>query len=144
MKNRHVYVLPSAAMLETALEVARRVGVDDADLAVVARHDIELQLDPEPLMQETSRLSGVLNGLSAVTVPTLGVSVAGAGLLAQLGDNLANWFPALAGHDEADVRRAYHDRVEAGQILLVIDAGQELWNAVVAALTVEVGGEALA
>lgn len=144
MKNRHVYALPSPAALTAALEAARRCGVDDADLAVVARHDIELQLDPDSLMHETSRVSGLLAGLSTVTVPAFGVSVAGAGLLAQLGDNLANWFPALAGHDEAEVRKAYQDRIDAGQILLVVDAAPEMWNAVTAVLTVEADAESLA
>jgi hypothetical protein len=140
--HRHVYALRDRTMLENALAAARRAGVDDADLAVVARHDIELQLDPDTLMHDTSRVSGVLAGLSAVTMPTLGVSVAGAGLLAQLGDNLASWFPALAGHDEEKLRKAFQQRVDGGQILLVVDAAPEMHNEVTKLLTVA-GAEAL-
>ena len=138
MKSRHVYALRDRAMLENALAAARRAGVADDDLAIVARHDIELAIDPEAPTHEGSRITGLLAGLSAVTVPTLGVSVAGAGLLAMLGDSFANWVPALAGEAaNDDVRSTFAQRIEDGQLLLVVDAAPEMHNEVTAALTVE-------
>lgn len=142
MKHRHVYALRDRATLENALAAARRCGVDDDDLAVVARHDIELQLDPETPVHDGTRITGLLAGLSAVTVP-FGVSIAGASLLAQLGDNLASWFPALNADANDDVRAAFHQRVEDGQLLLVVDAPPELHNEVTKVLTVEADAEAL-
>jgi hypothetical protein len=143
MKNRHVYALRDRTTLENALAAARRCGIDDDDLAVVARHDIELQLDPEKTpVHDGTRITGLLAGLSAVTVP-FGVSIAGAGLLAQLGDNLASWFPALNADANDDVRAAFHQRVEDGQLLLVVDAPPELHNEVTKVLTAEVGAETL-
>ena len=43
MKTRTVYALDSLPRLTNAMDAARGCGVPDDDLAVVARHDIELE-----------------------------------------------------------------------------------------------------
>lgn len=136
MKTRTVYALDSLPRLTNAMEAARGCGVTDDDLAVVARHDIELRIDPDaPEPAPHGQLTGLLAGLSAVTVPTLGVSIAGAGLINLIGNAVGGWVPALAGDTVDDeVRRRYHDEVEAGRILLVVDAEPELQARVSAAL----------
>ena len=136
MKTRRVYALDSLPRLTNALDAARSGGVADSDLAVVARHDIELRIDPEaPEPQAHGQLTGLLAGLSAITVPTLGVSVAGAGLINLIGNTIGGWIPALAGDTASDaVRRRYQDEVDAGRILLVVDAPPERHPAVQSAL----------
>jgi hypothetical protein len=95
------------------------------------------------LHDEHGRLTGLIAGLNAVAVPTLGISIAGAGMLNLLGANLEGWVPHLAGEDaDDDIRAAFRDRIERGEILLVVDAAPERYNEVTAALTVE-GAEAL-
>ena len=127
MKTRHVYAIDSLPRLTNAMDAARGCGVHDDDLAVVARHDIELRIDPDaPEPAPHGQLTGLLAGLSAVTVPTLGVSFAGAGLINLIGSAVGGWVPALAGDTVDDeVRRRYHDEVEAGRILLVVDVSPE-------------------
>lgn len=136
MKTRYVYALESLPRLTNAMDAARGCGVPDEDLAVVARHDIELRIDPDaPEPEPHGQLTGLLAGLSAVTVPTLGVSIAGAGLINLIGNAVGGWVPALAGDTVDDeVRRRFHDEVEAGRILLVVDAEPELHDRVDAAL----------
>ena len=128
MKTRYVYAIDSLPRLTNAMDAARGCGVTDDDLAVVARHDIELRIDPEaPEPAPHGQLTGLLAGLSAVTVPTLGVSIAGAGLINLLGNAVGGWVPALAGDTVDDeVRRRFHDEVESGRILLVVDATPEM------------------
>lgn len=139
MKSRHVYALKDRPQLDRALAAARACGVDEHDLSIVARHDIEMAVDPDmPEHDEHGRLNGLLAGLSAVTVPTLGVSIAGAGLINYLGDNFSNWVPGLTGgDDDDDVRAQFDARIERGEILLVIDAAPEMHNAVHAMLVAE-------
>jgi len=136
MKTRTVYALDTLPRLTNAMDAARGCGVPDDDLAVVARHDIELRIDPDaPEPAPHGQLTGLLAGLSAVTVPTLGVSIAGAGLINLIGNAVGGWVPALAGDTVDDeVRRRYHDEVEAGRILLVVDAEPERQARVATAL----------
>ena len=136
MKTRYVHAIESLPRLTNAMDAARGCGVTDDDLAVVARHDIELRIDPDaPEPAPHGQLTGLLAGLSAITVPTLGVSIAGAGLINLIGNAVGGWVPALAGDTVDDeVRRRYHDHVEAGRILLVVDAEPERQARVAAAL----------
>lgn len=123
-KNRSVFAVENLAQLEDALSAARDAGIADEDIALVARHDIELELDPESSEpDEHGRVRGLLAGLSAVTVPTLGVSLAGAGMLNLLGSNFAGWTHPVAGdHADDDVRERYKALVETGVLLVVVHA----------------------
>ena len=143
MKTRHVYALKDRAQLDAAVHAVRGLGVADDDLAIVARHDIELAVDPDATHDEHGRLTGLIAGLTAVAVPTLGISLAGAGMLNLLGANLEGWAPRIAGEDaEEDVRERFEARIAAGEILLVVESAPEMHNAVTSALTVE-GAESL-
>lgn len=138
MNPRHVYALASVERLQTALDALRGLGLADEQLSVVARHDIELQVHPDtPDPDAHGRVRGLLAGLSAVTVPTLGVSVAGAGLLTMLGTQAASWVPAIAGDSATDdVRAAFEERIDNGEVLLVVDAPPEVQIAAAEQLTV--------
>ncbi len=139
MKSRHVYALKDRQKFDAAVAAVRACGVDDDDISIVARHDIELAIDPEAPHDEHGRLAGLLAGLSAVTVPTLGVSIAGAGLLNLLGANLGAWVRGVSGehdHEDDDVRAYFQERIDRGEILLVVDAAPEMHGAVNAQLVV--------
>ena len=74
----------------------------------------------------------------AIAVPVLGISIAGAGMLNLLGANLEGWAPHIAGEDaEQDVREQFAQRIERGEILLVVEAAPEMHNTVTAFLTAE-------
>lgn len=140
MKSRHVYALKDRRQLEAALAAVRGAGVEDHDLSIIARHDIEMTVDDDSVHDEHGRLTGLIAGLSAVTVPTLGVSIAGAGLLSLLGTNIAGWIPGLTGDDaDDDVRATFQDRIDRDEILLVVDAAPEMHNAVNAVMVVHGG-----
>lgn len=69
----------------------------------------------------------MLVGLGAVAVPTLGVTIAGAGLLAALGGAIGGWSAALAGSAVPnEVRRRFEAEIARGRILLVLDSDKEL------------------
>ena len=138
MKTRHVYAVRDRPHLDAALRAVRACGVADDDLAIVARHDIELAVDPDALHDEHGRLTGLIAGLNAVAVPVLGISLAGAGMLNLLGANLEGWAPHIAGEDaEEDVRERFRERIARGGILLVVEAAPEMHSAVTAALTTQ-------
>ena len=144
MKTRHVYAVRDRPHLDAALRAVRACGVADDDLAIVARHDIELAVDPDALHDDHGRLTGLIAGLNAVAVPVLGISLAGAGMLNLLGANLEGWAPHIAGEDaEQDVRDRFAERIERGEILLVVEAAPEMRNAVNGVLVAE-GAEELA
>ena len=138
MKTRHVYAIRDRPQLEAALRAVRGCGVADDDLAIVARHDIELAVDPDALHDAHGRLTGLIAGLNAGAVPVLGISIAGAGMLNLLGANLEGWAPHIAGEDaEQDVRDRFDQRIERGEILLVVEAAPEMRNAVNGVLVAE-------
>ena len=142
-ENRSVFAVEDLGQLEDALSAARDAGIADEDIALVARHDIELELDPsEP--DEHGRVRGLLAGLSAVTVPTLGVSLAGAGMLNLLGSNLAGWTGHAAGdHANDDVRERYKALVDSGTLLVVVQAESAERHAAAHAAMVAAGARPL-
>ena len=144
-ENRSVFAVDDLARLEDALTAAREAGIADDDIALVARHDIELELDPEASEpDEHGRERGLLAGLSAVTVPTLGVSLAGAGMLNLLGSNLAGWTGHAAGdHANDDVRERYRALVESGALLVVVQADSAERHAAAHAAMVAAGARPL-
>ncbi|HEY9144315.1 MAG TPA: hypothetical protein VIM90_09805 [Arenimonas sp.] len=144
-ENRSVFAVDDLARLEDALTAAREAGIADDDIALVARHDIELELDPEASdPDEHGRARGLLAGLSAVTVPTLGVSLAGAGMLNLLGSNLAGWTGHAAGdHANDDVRERYRALVESGALLVVVQADSAECHAAAHAAMVAAGARPL-
>ncbi len=143
--NRSVFAVDNLAQLEDALTAARESGIADEDIALVARHDIELELDPEASdPDEHGRVRGLLAGLSAVTVPTLGVSLAGAGMLNLLGSNLAGWTGHAAGdHANDDVRERYQSLVESGVLLVVVQTDSPERHAAAHAAMVGAGARPL-
>jgi len=136
MKTRRIYATPNLAAAQAALGAACDAGIDRDRLSLIARSDIEMEAVPDDLREaHTDAIPaalrgaagggavGLVAGLVAVAVPPLGITLAGAGLMAAIGALVGSWSSALVGASVPDpVRRRFESAIEAGQILLVVDA----------------------
>ena len=148
MKHRRIYASPNLAAAQAALGAARDTGIDPDDLSLIARSDIEMDAVPDNLREaHTDMVPAALRGaagggavglgagLVAVAVPPLGITLAGAGLMAAVGALVGSWSSALVGATVPDpVRRQFEDAIQAGQILLVVDAEEPALDAAEAAV----------
>lgn len=139
MKTRHVFSTPDLDTAKTTMAAARRAGIPDEDLLLVARADIELDAIPSDRQEADSDFipaalrgagyggaAGLLAGLVAVVVAPIGLTLAGAGAIAVAGALVGSWASALMGSSLPDpVRRKFEDEIRAGNILVVIDATKE-------------------
>lgn len=144
MKLRHVFSTPDLATAELAMEAARTGGVNDDDILLVARSDIEVESIPDERKEADTDLmpaaargagygagAGLLAGLVAVAIPPLGVTLAGAAATTVAGAVVGCWASALVGSSLPDpIRRNFHDEIEAGNILVVVDASKETLTAI--------------
>ena len=140
MKLRHVFITPDLPTAEAAIRAARDAGVEDDDLLLVARSDVEMDDIPDDRKEaDTDMLpaavrgagygagAGLLAGLVAVAIPPLGITLAGAGAATVAGAAVGSWASALMGSSLPDpIRRKFHDEIEAGNILVVVDGTDEL------------------
>lgn len=136
MKTRHVYTTPDLPAAREAVAAARSAGIDDNDILLVARSDIELDAVPDDRKEADSDMlpaaargaglgagAGLLAGLVAVAIPPLGVTLAGAAATTLAGAAVGSWSAALMGSSLPDpVRRRFEARIEAGEVLVVVDA----------------------
>jgi hypothetical protein len=132
MKTRCVFSTPDLA-------AAREAGIDDGDISLVAREDIELEKIPDHLMQGRNDFypaavrggvcgggTGLLLGLIAVAVPPLGVTLAGAAAMTIAGAAFGTCIGEMVGFEVPDVvSRKFKDEIAAGRILVVIDASKD-------------------
>lgn len=148
MKTRHVFVIDSVRSATAAVSAAREAGIEDGDISLIARSDIEMEEVPQHLKNAatdfvpaamrgalTGGSMGLVGGLIAVAVPAIGLTVAGVGLAALAGAAVGTWVSALAGSAVPDeVRRCFESEIVAGRILIVIDETDEVMTAAEAAL----------
>lgn len=139
MKTRHVFSTPDLDTAKAAMAAARAAGVHDEDILLVARADIELDAIANEHQEADSDFvpaalrgagyggaAGLLAGLVAVVVAPIGLTLAGAGAVAVAGALVGSWASALMGSSLPDpVRRQFEDEIQAGNILLVIDATKQ-------------------
>ena len=135
MKVRHVYSTPNLEAAHTALTAARRAGIPDSDLSLIARSDVELEKIPDDRKDAHTDFApaavrglaeggatGLLAGLVAMAIPPLGVTLAGALAVGAVSALVGAWTNALMGASTPDpVRKAFEGEIEAGRILLVVD-----------------------
>lgn len=140
MRTRHVYTTPDLPTARSAIAAARSAGIDDDDILLVARSDIELDAVPDNRKQADSDMlpaaargagmgagAGLLAGLVAVAIPPLGVTLAGAAAATVAGAAVGSWSAALMGSSLPDpIRQRFEGRIEAGEILMVVDAPAEV------------------
>ncbi len=139
MKTRHVFSTPDLETAKSVMTAARRAGIEDHDILLVARADIQLDVIPGERQEADSDFipaalrgagyggaAGLLAGLVAVVVAPIGLTLAGAGAVALAGALVGSWASALMGSSLPDpVRRKFEDEIHAGNILVVIDATKE-------------------
>ncbi|QOW19312.1 hypothetical protein INQ41_11905 [Lysobacter ciconiae] len=156
MTARYVFSTPDISAAAEAMAAARAAGVEDDRILLVARSDIELGQIPDQRKEaETDMLpaaargvglgagAGLLAGLAAVAIPPLGITLAGAAAATLVGAAAGGWAAALFGSAMPDpVRQKFEDRIEAGEILVVIDGDPETLEAATRGI-VNAGGERL-
>ncbi|MBN8728872.1 MAG: hypothetical protein J0H15_14405 [Xanthomonadales bacterium] len=139
MNTRRVFSTTDMAVARNAIAAARHAGVPDEDLYLVAKSGIEMERIPEHRKDVTTDFIpaalrgagaggaiGLVAGLIAVTIPAVGITVAGAGLITLIGAAVGGWSYALAGSAVPNpVRRRFEEEIEAGRILVVVDDEQE-------------------
>lgn len=150
MKTRRVFSTPDLVSARAAIQAARQVGVRESDIALVARPDIEVGHIPNRLKEADSDfvpaalrgalfggVAGLLAGAAAVLLfPSVGISWAGAGLVALAGALIGMFASSLVGSSLPDpVRRKFDGEIKAGRILVLVDAAEEEVPAVEAAVT---------
>ncbi len=135
MKVRRVYSTSSLPAAQTAVRDIRDAGIEDDDISLIARSDIELERVPEHQKEAPTDFkhaalrgagvggaTGLLAGLVAVAVPPLGLTLAGVALTTMAGAAVGTWASSMVGASLPDpVRRKFEGEIEAGRILLVID-----------------------
>lgn len=140
MKTRHVYSTADLAMAHAAMDAARRGGVANDDVSLIARSDIELDAIPDDrkvvegdfypaaIRGVTGGAAvGLLAGIVAVVVPPIGLTLAGIGVTTLAGAAVGGWATALSGSAVPDpVRRAFEDEIAQGKILVVLDAEKDV------------------
>ena len=140
MKTRHVFITDSVGNAHQAMAAAQAHGIERKDLSLIARHDIELERIADDRKQvamdfmpaalrgaATGGGAGLLAGLVALAVPTMGVTLAGAGALALIGAVVGTWSSSLVGASIPDeVRRKFESEIADGNVLLVVDGDAKL------------------
>jgi len=148
MQTRHVFSVPDLAAARIALDAARSAGLDNDNLSLIARADLELESIPDDLKDAATDFMpaalrgaatgggiGLAAGLAALAFPPIGITLAGAALLTAGGAAVGTWVSALVGSTVEDpVRRKFEDEIAAGRILLVMDAEEEQLPAAEAAV----------
>ncbi|MCL1530444.1 hypothetical protein A7D16_19410 [Xanthomonas nasturtii] len=138
MKLRHVYSTADLDSAQRVLLAARGAGIDNDALSLIARSDIELQDVPDERKDAktdflpaaargaaTGGAAGLVAGLVAIAVPPIGLTLAGAGVMALAGALVGSWSSALIGATVPDpVRRQFEDEIQAGRVLVIVDAEQ--------------------
>ncbi|HUB88203.1 MAG TPA: hypothetical protein VMA74_00595 [Dyella sp.] len=138
MKKRVVFSVDDMAAARAAMDHVRAAGIADSAISLIARSDKSDMIPDDRKVVEGDfypaaakgaaggAAIGLVAGLVAVAIPPLGVTIAGALAMAVGGSVLGAWSTALSGSAVDDpVRRQFEDEVEAGRILVVVDADEE-------------------
>jgi hypothetical protein len=139
MKVRHVFSTPDLATAQEVMNAARGAGLNDDDILLVARSDIELDEIPNDRKEADTDLipaalrgagyggaAGLLAGLAAIVITPIGLTLAGAAAAAVAGALVGSWASALVGSSLPDpIRRKFDDEIQAGRILVVLDGDKE-------------------
>ena len=150
MKTRRVFSTPDLITARAAIQAARDVGIHDEDISLVARPDIEVGHIPNRRKEADSDfvpaairgalfggLAGLLAGaIAALVFPSVGISWAGAGLVALAGVLIGAFASALVGSSLPDpVRQKFEGEIKAGRILVLVDGAVDMLPAVESAVT---------
>jgi hypothetical protein len=148
MKRRAVFSAADMSVVREAMHAARTAGIENDDISLIARSDIEKQSVPDDRKVTEGDfypaavkgavgvgVVGLLGGLVAVVVAPIGITFAGVLGMALAGASLGTWSSALAGATVPDpVRREFESEIEKGRILVVIDGDESLLPTAIAAV----------
>jgi hypothetical protein len=148
MRKRHVFATPDVATAEAVRREARNLGIGKECIFLEARRDIEISdvaderknvsMDIIPAAWHGTMYgaaAGLVAGLLAMYVPFFGVTLKGALALMVIGGLVGTWASVLMGSALPDeVRRTFAAELEAGQVLVVIDAEPESFEQIEPAL----------
>ncbi|MNM29927.1 hypothetical protein D3C81_404760 [compost metagenome] len=149
MKMRRVFSTPSIQVARLAMQSARSAGVKEDDILLVARSDIELDAVPDRRKEADTDLipaavrgagygaaTGILVGLLASVVPSLGITFAGVAVAGVAGALVGSLASALMGATVPDpIRQKFEGEIQAGNILVVVSGDEMTLNAMEPALT---------
>ena len=139
MKVRHVFSTPDIDTARNVMAAAHDAGIVSKDILLAARSDIELDEIPNEHKEADTDLipaalrgagyggaAGLLAGLAAIVLTPIGLTLAGAAAAAVAGAVVGCWASALVGSSLPDpIRRKFDTEIQAGRILVVIDAEKE-------------------
>lgn len=144
MKIRHVFSTPDLQVAQAVMDAARNAGVNDDDILLVARSDIELEEIPNERKEADTDLmpaalrgagyggaAGLLAGLAAIVITPIGLTLAGAAAAAVAGALVGSWASALVGSSLPDpIRRKFDAEIQAGRILVVLDGDKPFLDSI--------------
>ncbi|WP_208543138.1 hypothetical protein [Marilutibacter alkalisoli] len=137
MKQHHAFCTRDMRHANEVIALARESGVPDDDIALIARSDIEiLEVPNERKEADTDFMPAVLRGVlygglagivvGIVAMVILPMGMAGLALMAAGGAVVGAWASGLMGSALPDpIRRKFKDEIDAGRVLVVIDADEE-------------------
>lgn len=138
MKEHHVFSTRDIDHANEVVALTRASGVPDRDISLVARSDIELgEIPNERKEADTDFMPAAVRGagygsLAGIVVGLIGWAIVplgalGIALMAAVGAVVGAWASALMGSALPDpVRRKFKDQIEAGRVLVVVDADEDI------------------
>jgi len=136
MKNRCVFSTNDLPGARAAMRAAHQAGIDDDDIALLAREDIEKATRPEQRMHNRSDfypalwrgalwggISGlVLGAIAGLVTSSSGFPLAGAIATGLVGAIAGCCMSAVAGAAVPDpVDRRFKGEIDSGHVLVVVD-----------------------
>jgi hypothetical protein len=140
MKLRHVYATESLNTARQCVAAARAFGLGDENIAMIAQADVELEKIPDNLRDDSPTdftpagvrgaigggSIGLLAGLAATAVPSMGITLAGAGVVGLASAAVGAWSSALMGAAiPNEVHRKFEDLIARGEILVALDVDSD-------------------
>src|SRR3546814_8479208 len=129
MKTRHVFVTDTVDHATAAIAAARRAGIKDGDISLVADSSIEMQEVPDDLRNAENDFmpaavrgamaggsAGLIGGLIGVVVPPIGLTIAGVAATTLVGAAVGSWVTALIGSMVPDAgHRRFESEIQIGR-----------------------------
>lgn len=144
MKLRHVFSTPDLDCAKAAMDAARDAGVDDDDILLIARSDIELDSIPNERREaDTDFMHGAVRGagfgaaagvvvaLATMWLPSMQVDWPVALVIVVVTAAVGAFGSALMASSRPDpVRAQFDEQIKAGNILVIVDGSKELLTTV--------------
>jgi hypothetical protein len=147
MKERAFFFAADIEAAKSIIADLEFLGLGEQDLHVIADQSIAMEPLPEPDIAHRSDLVeaakrgaltggsiGLIGSVVAVTLPAAGLALGGGAIIAgtALGTALGTWFSTLVGVSVPNQEvEQYRDRIERGEVMVIVDAEPESQDALV-------------